>query len=139
MRLAVVLVGPDDAEDVFSEAVVRCVQSRRWSTLTESEQPRYVYRAVVNYSRSWMRSAGRRNRREDLYARRTSAAIDEYVPSDLANAVAGLSVRQRAVVFLTYWKDYDTRMVAEVLGISEGSVYQHLSRARANLRGRIDV
>ena len=60
-------------------------------------------------------------------------------PDETWTAVASLSLRQRATVFLTYWEDLDTRTVANVLGISEGSVYQHLNRARATLRRRIDV
>jgi RNA polymerase sigma factor (sigma-70 family) len=54
-------------------------------------------------------------------------------------AVAGLSVRQRAVVVLTYWADLDPRAVAERLGISEGSVRRHLARARARLREVLDA
>ena len=139
MRLAVVLVGPDDAEDVFSEAVLKVIQSKRWPSLTEEEQPRYAYRAVVNYARSWGRSAGRRVKREDLYARRSRTSVEHGVPSDVLAAIAGLSIRQRAVVFLTYWNDFDTAMVASTLGISEGSVYQHLNRARTSLRRSVHV
>jgi RNA polymerase sigma factor (sigma-70 family) len=50
------------------------------------------------------------------------------------DAIGRLSVRQRAVVYLTYWDDLDPAATAELLGISEGSVRRHLARARANLR-----
>ena len=49
-------------------------------------------------------------------------------------ALAGLPLRQRAVVFLTYWADLTPAAVAVELGISEGSVRQHLARARRTLR-----
>jgi RNA polymerase sigma-70 factor (ECF subfamily) len=55
------------------------------------------------------------------------------------DAVVALSVRQRAVIVLTYWADLDPRTVAERLGISEGSVRRHLARARAHLREALDA
>ncbi len=61
----------------------------------------------------------------------TSAEIDP----DVAMAVmAVLSPQQRAAVFLTYWEDLDVRSVAELLGVSEGSVRKQLGRARSRLR-----
>ena len=53
-------------------------------------------------------------------------------------AVARLSPRQRAVVYLTYWDDLDPMSVAEVLGISDGAVRRHLARARKSLRRLLD-
>jgi RNA polymerase sigma factor (sigma-70 family) len=52
--------------------------------------------------------------------------------------VQRLSLRQRAVVFLTYWEDLGPASVAELLGISEGAVRRHLARARARLKEVLD-
>ena len=49
-------------------------------------------------------------------------------------AVAQLSVRQRAAVFLTYWEDLGTVEVARRMGVSEGAVKRHLARGRSVLR-----
>ena len=57
---------------------------------------------------------------------------------DVLEAVARLSMRQRAAVFLTYWSDLDPVAIAELLDVSEGSVRRHLARARANLRKVLD-
>lgn len=46
-----------------------------------------------------------------------------------------LSIRQRAVVALTYWDGLAPDEVAATLGISAGAVKSHLARARAKLRG----
>jgi RNA polymerase sigma factor (sigma-70 family) len=54
-------------------------------------------------------------------------------------AVGTLSLRQRAVVVLTYWADLDPATIAERLGISDGSVRRHLARARARLREALDA
>ncbi|MGI8516877.1 MAG: RNA polymerase sigma factor [Acidimicrobiia bacterium] len=53
---------------------------------------------------------------------------------EVARAVSALSTQQRAVVFLTYWDDLDVEAVAELLGVTAGTVRKQLARARAHLR-----
>jgi RNA polymerase sigma factor (sigma-70 family) len=54
------------------------------------------------------------------------------------DAVVRLSPQQRACVYLTYWEDLTPPMIAERLGIGEGTVKQYLARARAKLREVLD-
>lgn len=138
IRLATVLVGPSDAEDVFGGAVLKVLNTRRWPNLDDDEKRGYLYRSVVNEARTWVRRAGNRRARERLAASREAVDGGSVERPEVWEAVCGLSVRQRAVVFLTYWEDLDTATVAERLGISVGSVYQHLNRARTTLKGVID-
>ena len=138
MRFATALVGRSDAHDVFSGAVVKALATPAWPTVANRRA--YLYRAVFNEAQRWLRRSGERPRRE---ARAAAAGPDRWeLPAfhdDVRRAVAGLSVRQRAVVVLTYWADLDPRTVADRLGISEGSVRRHLARARANLREALDA
>ena len=60
-------------------------------------------------------------------------SLPEFRP-DVQQAVERLSVRQRAVVYLTYWEDMTNQMTADYLGISAGSVWRHLARAKTHLR-----
>jgi len=53
---------------------------------------------------------------------------------DLARAVHRLSRRQQEVVVMRYLIDLSEEDVAGTLGMSEGSVKTHLSRARGHLR-----
>lgn len=136
MRLAAALVGAGDAEDVFSSAVVRAMGSNSWDRV--EHKGAYLHRSVVNEAkRLWERRSARQNR-ERLWASPARLYPSEVRP-DVQDAVAELSVQQRAVVFLTYWADLDGRSVGEVLDISEGSVRQHLARAKASLRRKLDV
>ena len=140
LRLSYALVGPSDAEDVFSTAVLNVLRSDRWSELDDDAKRAYLYRSVVNESRRLGRRSTKRRQLEAMHALRAAVeAPTVRAPDDTWEVVASLSVRQRAVVFLTYWDDLDTHTVAELLDISEGSVYQHLNRARTKLRRRIDV
>jgi RNA polymerase sigma-70 factor (ECF subfamily) len=131
VRFATGLVGPSHAQDVVSGAVVRCLGSRSWATV---RNPRaYLYRSVWAEARMAHRGSLRRQVREQHAAPPESAESPDVQP-EILRAVASLSLRQRAVIVLTYWADLDPPAVAEFLGIREGSVRRHLARARARLR-----
>jgi RNA polymerase sigma-70 factor (ECF subfamily) len=125
------LVGWSDAEDVVSTAVLNAIRSPRWAAV---ENPRaYLYRAVLNEAQALIRRAAQRDRRHQKAATPERWDLPEFRP-EVLRAVHALSVRQRAVVLLTYWADLPPSEVAERLGVSEGSVRRHLARARARLR-----
>lgn len=131
VRYANSLVGPNDASDVVSAAVLKAFTSRNWPTV---ENPRaYLYRSVLNEVRSQHRSTMRRLARETRAVGSTTTEMPEVRP-DVLEALATLSVRQRSVAYLTYFEDLDEATVAERLGIGRGSVRRHLGRARARLR-----
>jgi len=134
-RFATGIVGPSEAPDVVSGAFLRCMVSRRWATV--SDRRAYLYRAVLNEALATRRSLTRRRQRERSAAR--SPLFTQDAPSpEVLEAVRRLSVRQRAVIVLTYWKDMEPASVARLLGISDGAVRRHLARARAHLREYLD-
>lgn len=132
MRFASVLVGPDHAADAVSSAVIAVFTSKAWPQVTNPRA--YLYRAVLNQCRMTARGDSRRraleSRTETTEPSHPQAAADP----DVLAAVAALSPRQRAVVYLAYWDDLDPPRVAALLGISDGSVRRHLARARKRLK-----
>ena len=129
VRFATVLVGPAAAEDVVADAVSRAFASPAWAAVT---QPRpYLFRAVLNQARQVARADRRRLRRE-LFA----APHDEVdgaaplVRLEVLDAMRRLSVRQRAVLFLTYWEDLEASAAAAALGVSTRTVERELTTAR---------
>lgn len=135
VRFASVLVGPEDSQDVAVEAVLRA--SRRVRHVDETAHRAYLHRAVANQAKNWARGRSRRWRR-DLAGVGPASTFASDPQIDVRRAVAALSLLQRAVVFLVYWADMTERDAAEFLGISPGSVRQHMVRARANLRKALD-
>ena len=138
IRYATVLVGPHDAPDVVTDAVLAAFAAPGWRDVA---QPRaYLYRAVLNTAMSSHRSHERRRRRERIVAMRP--VTPEPSPSessiDVHRALATLSPQQRAVVFLAYWEDQTPTQTAATLDITEGTVRKQLARARAQLRKVID-
>ncbi|MEO8268032.1 MAG: sigma-70 family RNA polymerase sigma factor [Ilumatobacteraceae bacterium] len=138
IRLATVLVGPDDAPDLVADAVLRAVTSKSWSRV---ESPAgYLTRVTVNLAHDRRSQTARRTQREARSARlseRTAArASDGDVDTLIVvrAALASLSAGQLVVIQLHYWEDMTLAQVAERLGIREGTVRRQLDRAKHHLR-----
>ncbi len=58
---------------------------------------------------------------------------------DLVRALGRLPLRQRQAVILFYLADHPVSAVADLMGLSEGAVKTHLSRARDALRASLEV
>lgn len=131
VRYASWLVGPDDAADAVSDAMESLLRS---GLLADAENPQaLMHRAVLAKAKSMQRSFFRRRARERRFAERWIQQDPGFRP-DVVEAVVRLSPQQRACVYLTYWEDLTSPKVARHLGIGEGTVKQHLARARAKLR-----
>jgi RNA polymerase sigma factor (sigma-70 family) len=130
-RFATGLVGPSNAADVVSEAVLSCLNSKQWQNVAEKRS--YLYRSVYNKAAEFHRSSSRRRHREELVAQSEIVEAPELRP-EVLSAVFKLSVRQRAVIVLTYWEDLDPTAIASVLDITDGSVRRHLARGKSHLK-----
>jgi RNA polymerase sigma-70 factor (ECF subfamily) len=130
IRYATVLVGPAEAEDLLSTVVLRVLQRR---SLTELRHPRsYLFQGVLNEARS----LGRRNSPRRLAADESVAPIE--VDPGVLDAVLRLPERQRAAVYLTYWRDLPIAETAELMGCRPGTVKRYLHLARSHLREVLD-
>ena len=116
-----------EAVDAFLRAAPFVIGGR-------ADNPRaYLLRTVSNRAHDLRRSRERRWARELAAMPPASTAAHES-NVDILRAVSRLTLTQRAVVYFVYWEDLRERDVAEVLGISAGSVHRHLVRARTALR-----
>lgn len=131
LHFAAALVGPSDADDVVSSAFLRALSSRHWPTVVEHRA--YLYRAVLNEARQSGRTSRRRLARE-LAVARTEHSEPDALRVEMADALAALSVQQRAVVFLTYWFEMSAAETAATLDMSQRSTERLLSSARFRLR-----
>ena len=126
------------AEEAADEAMARAYQ--KWSEVSGYANPSgWVYWVGLNWARSWKRSAARRKRREEKVAYselRTTSATDAPQPESqvLIDALAQLSIEQRAVVVLRHYCDWSVAEVAAALNISEGTVKSRSNRGLEKLR-----
>lgn len=127
-RLAQLLVDdPGSADEVVQDVFASLLAARR--TPAPGSELAYLRRAVVNRSRSELRK--RRVRRAAvLPAERPPDNADDGRRALVRAAVRTLPQRQRECVALRYYADLGDADIAAALGISAGSVKQHLSRAR---------
>lgn len=131
IRFAATLVGPANAEDVVSEAVLGALRANL--DRVDDLEP-YLYRCVANAAKKHWRAASRHDRREALALR--SAVVSDVEASDSAEiglALAELSPQQRAIAHLRYWEDLTPAAIAIRLGTSVGTVKRQLARANKKL------
>lgn len=140
VRLAALLL--DDvaaSEDVVQEAYVRLASNGR---LPASDKAlAYLRQTVVNLSRSAMRHRQVVERTLPVLAGREQTARDRMwdllVRDEVVAALRMLAPRQREVVVLRYYAELPEREVAELLGISQGSVKAYAARGLDALAERM--
>jgi len=126
------------AEDLAQEAFLAA--HRSWQRVGRYDQPgAWVRRVVMNLSVS----AFRRRVAEGRALVRAASGERRFVP-DLAagdpefwEAVRGLPRRQAQVITLFYLEDRTVAEVAEILGVSTGTVKRHLHDGRSRLAHRL--
>ena len=122
----------DVASEVAQETFARAWRDREFLESDGVDAGAWIRRVAVNLCWDLSRRRASRRRRGHLVAGPASSAAVE-VDVDLLRAIGRLSVRQRQAVVLRYWYDLDLVSCAEAMGVSVGSVKQHLARARAGL------
>ncbi|HNJ96933.1 MAG TPA: RNA polymerase sigma factor [Ilumatobacteraceae bacterium] len=132
VRFATALVGPSSSEDIAAIVMARVLSSHTWRSVENLRA--YLFRAVTNEVRSQSRADRRRWIREERVGVR-DLAPDAELLVDVIDAVRLLSIRQRAVVYLTYWLGMRAEEVARTLDVSPRTVERELTSAR----GRLEV
>jgi RNA polymerase sigma-70 factor (sigma-E family) len=122
------------AEDLVQTALSRAYP--RWSRIDRSDPEAYVRKVMVNTWSSWWR---RRWRGEvPTESLPDAAAVDQYADVDrrhaIRDALAGLPPRQRLVLVLRYHEDLPEQQVADLLGVTIGTVKSQAAKALAKLR-----
>jgi RNA polymerase sigma-70 factor (sigma-E family) len=136
-RLAYLITGdPNTADDIAADALVEIW--RHWARVEAAESPLAYARGVLaNLARNWIR----RQRRERLGLHSLRMLSEEFrgsdVPAvmDVRTALRRLPLRRRECVVLRYAFDVPEREVAEILGISVGTVKSQASRGAQQLAG----
>ena len=122
-----------DAEDLAQQTLIRA--RRHWTKVVRAGSPdAYVTRILTNVYLSSRRRA--RVGSEVLRAVPETGAESTLSPihGELWPHLVGLPPRQRAVVVLRFYEDLPERDVADMLGISVGTVKSTTHRALAHLR-----
>ncbi len=141
VRLAYLLVSDADlAEDIVAEAFTKVY--RRWTKGEVRDVGAYLRRAVANEANSKLR---RRYRERAEALRRTGddrgvQAVDDGAADrdEVWRALSRLPERQRHAIVLRYYEDLPEAEVAEILGVSVGTVKSQVSRGLDRLTGILE-
>ena len=140
LRTAYLLTGDrHTAEDLVQTALAKLYLS--WYKVHRRELvDGYVRRILVNENNSlWRRAWKRREVATDEVPDTvgTHDHADHGERAALWEFVQTLPKRQRAVIVLRYYEDLPEAEVAEILGVSVGTVKSQASRALASMRARV--
>ena len=117
-----------DADDVFQEVFLRY---HRAAPVFDSEEHRraWMLRVTANCAKSALSSPWRKRTvpLEDVYA------CTDQEESAVAEAMARLPAKYRAVVHLFYYEGYSTEEIARILDRRPSTVRAQLTRARQKL------
>ncbi len=148
LRVARVMVGADDAEDVAQEAVTSAW--RRRSDLRDSDALRaWLLRITVNTCHNWRRA---RNNPVGRYAQSLAeepllpeglytsdpGASDHAIRLDLRQAIASLEAEHQQLIALRYFAGLDSAEIGTMLGAPPATVRTRLRRALILLRQRLN-
>lgn len=125
------------AEDAVQTALMKVFLA--WPRVASMQHPEaYTRRIVVNQLTSWWRRRSNREFPAIVLVEPVLQAFDEEVAeaATVWSSVLELPPRQRAVVVLRYYEDRSEAEIAELLGISRGSVKTHAHHALRSLRSR---
>ncbi|KQZ90762.1 hypothetical protein ASD62_17130 [Phycicoccus sp. Root563] len=133
LRTAWLLTGdPTRAEDAAQEALVRLYVV--WPRVRHDEPEAYCHRILRNLVVSTWRKERRLVLVDEVRDTPWNRTDDAPERLDLVRALALLPPREREVVVLRHYADFSERTVAEMLGISVGTVKSSASRGLERLR-----
>ncbi|HEY8471534.1 MAG TPA: SigE family RNA polymerase sigma factor [Natronosporangium sp.] len=140
LRTAYLLVGNRaQAEDLLQTVLVKTYVA--WPRIRDAAALEgYVRRALTTTAISWWRGRPYRERpMQTLPEQGTVDGPEGRIERDaMWLHLRALPVKQRAVLVLRFYEGLSEAEIAEVLGISRGTVKSHASRALATLRSRIE-
>ena len=113
-------------EDVAQEVMTRLYAG--WAAIERPEA--YLRTAIVNTAVNWRRRQTTSRIKLPLVSRPEAVdPVDTDRSAELADALAGLPERQRAVLVLRYWAGLSEAEIADTLGCRPGTVKSLASRA----------
>lgn len=120
-----------DAEDICQGVFLKYLTHDLSFESTEHEKA-WIIRTTINTCKDHLRSAFFRRTvpLEDAAAVASPAVPDSWI----LEAMKTLPEKQRISLYLYYYEEYSAREIADLMGTSEASVNQYLSRGRRKLR-----
>lgn len=118
-----------DAEDVYQDVFLKLIRHQP-EFQNPAHQKAWFIRVTVNTCKDRLKKASRR----DLPLEEAVVAAAPTQDNGLQEALARLSERDRALLYLYYYEGYKTDQIADLLEVGGSTVRSRLKRARAKLK-----
>ncbi len=118
-----------DAEDTYQDVFLKLIRHQP-AFESPAHQKAWFIRVTVNTCKDRLKKASRR----DLPLEEATASAEIPEDSGLQEALARLSERDRALIYLYYYEGYKTEEIASLLQVGGSTVRSRLRRARAKLK-----
>jgi RNA polymerase sigma-70 factor (ECF subfamily) len=134
-RIAYLVCGSLDVAEEAEQAA----WAKAWHRLGDVRDPArlrpWLMSVAANEARQIVRGQKRRSVRElDVAGPTSTASVDRAALLDLANALAGLDPRDRAIIGLRYIAGLDSAEIGRAIGMSASGVRVRLHRLLGRLR-----
>lgn len=134
-----------DAQDLYQSTWEKVIRKHKKYN-PDLPFDKWLYRICINTHKDMLKSPFRRrnfefNTSEELENVLNSVTDTEVSKDDfiaLHQAISKLSLEKRQVVALYYFKDLNTKEIASILEIPEGTVKSRLSSAREQIRKELN-
>jgi RNA polymerase sigma-70 factor (sigma-E family) len=131
------------AEDLAQTTLVKIYAA--WTKLRRRDAlDAYAQRTLVRALLDDVRRPWRREQHTDDWPEHQSAAMHDHAQATVESLVAldllaALPPRQRAAIVLRFWHDLSVEQVAEILGVSVGTVKSQTHKAMGHLRAALEA
>lgn len=124
-------LGPEVGREAAAEALAYGWEN--WNRVEGLDNPAgYLYRVGLNWGKQHFSSSS------VVFQDVPESPRDWFEPG-LPDALAGLSEKQRVVVYLVHGHAWSLSEVADLLEISKGTAQKHMERGMAKLRRQLKV
>lgn len=129
------------AEDAVQETYIRIYKNYD-KFLGKSAEKTWITRIAINVCKDYLRSPWKQRvvygGIEPGYDKDTQARETELYDDTVICAISQLKPKYREVVLLFYYQELKTSEIAEILGISVSAVTVRLTRAREQLKKKLE-
>jgi RNA polymerase sigma factor (sigma-70 family) len=141
-RFAAVVAGRDgDPDDIAQDALLKAITRLDRFDPRRGSMEGWLWRIVANTAKDATRKARLRallterlGRREPAVINLEDAAVERLAASELLEAIARLSPRDRQLLGLRFVADLDTASIGQIVGLSAESARRAIGRALDRLR-----
>jgi RNA polymerase sigma-70 factor (ECF subfamily) len=127
-----------EAEEIFQDAFLRVWE--RWERVAAMDEPvGFLYRTAMNLFRKRLRRAAVAVRKAVHLLPRGDELAEVEIRDEAVRLLERLTPRERAAIVVTAYLGYSSEEAGELLGIQASTVRVLTNRARASLRGVVEV